>query len=233
MDKRTFLKKLGVMGAASFLPTLSLAQSNRPQEAFSLPKLPYAYEALEPHIDKMTMEIHHSKHHQTYVNKLNEAVANKNVESLENLLANVTEKDAAIRNNGGGHYNHSLFWQLLSPTPQAPTGNLLSLIEKQYGDVGKFKEAFQKAALGVFGSGWAWLVWHKETGLQICTTPNQDSPAMTTLYPQYKGHTILMGIDVWEHAYYLKYQNKRVEYLTAIWNVVNWQEVGQRLATAK
>ncbi|MFY7789127.1 MAG: Fe-Mn family superoxide dismutase, partial [Thermoflexibacteraceae bacterium] len=115
----------------------------------------------------------------------------------------------------------------------APTGNLLSLIEKQYGDVAKLKEAFQKAALGVFGSGWAWLIWHKETGLQICTTPNQDSPAMTTLYSQYKGHTILMGIDVWEHAYYLKYQNKRVEYLTAIWNVVNWQEVGQRLATAK
>jgi Fe-Mn family superoxide dismutase len=233
MNKRTFLKKLGVLGAASLLPSVHLAQSPTQKTPFTLPKLPYNYDALEPHIDKMTMEIHHSKHHQAYINKLNEAVADKNVDNLENLLTTLTEKDTAIRNNGGGHYNHSLFWQLLSPTPQTPMGTLLSLIEKQYGDVSKFKEAFQKAALGVFGSGWAWLIWHKTTGLQICTTPNQDSPAMTTLYPQYKGHTILLGIDVWEHAYYLKYQNKRVEYLTAIWNVVNWQEMGQRLANAK
>ncbi|WP_100331575.1 superoxide dismutase SodA [Bacillus xiapuensis] len=201
--------------------------------AFQLPELPYAYDALEPHIDKETMNIHHTKHHNTYVTKLNEALqghddlASKSVEEvIANLDAVPENIRTAVRNNGGGHANHSLFWQILSPNGGGePTGELADAINNKFGSLDKFKDAFAQAAAGRFGSGWAWLVVHNGD-LEITSTPNQDSPLMD-------GKTPVLGLDVWEHAYYLNYQNRRPEYIKAFWNVVNWDEVAKRFSAAK
>ncbi|MCK1977105.1 superoxide dismutase [Jeotgalicoccus huakuii] len=199
--------------------------------AFELPELPYAYDALEPTIDKETMEIHHSKHHNTYVTKLNDAVKGTDLESksIEEIVKNLNsvpeDIKTAVRNNGGGHYNHSLFWELLSPEQKELTGELKDAIESAFGSVDKFKEEFEAAAAGRFGSGWAWLVVNNGS-LEIATTPNQDNPLT-------EGKTPVFGVDVWEHAYYLKYQNKRPEYLSAIWNVVNWDKVNELYQAAK
>ena len=201
--------------------------------AYELPKLPYDYDALEPHIDKETMTIHHTKHHNTYVTNLNNALeghddlASKSVEELISDLDAVPESiRTAVRNNGGGHANHTLFWQILSPNGGGePTGSLLEAINNKFGSFEKFKEEFDAAAAGRFGSGWAWLVVNKGE-LEVTSTPNQDSPLM-------EGKTPILGIDVWEHAYYLKYQNRRPEYIKAFWNVVNWDEVQKRYDAAK
>lgn len=198
--------------------------------AFQLPPLPYPSDALEPYIDKMTMEIHHGKHHAAYVNNLNKALEqapdlqNKSVaDLLKNNLAAVPEAiKTAVRNNGGGHHNHSMFWLLLDPKKPngKPVGNLAKSIDSTFGGFDKFKEQFAAAAAGRFGSGWAWLVKNGPK-LEIASTANQDSPLMENKYP-------VLGLDVWEHAYYLKYQNRRPDYVTAWWNVVNWQEAENR-----
>ncbi|MCY7778330.1 superoxide dismutase SodA [Bacillus haynesii] len=201
--------------------------------AYKLPELPYAYDALEPHIDKETMNIHHTKHHNTYVTKLNEAVAGKQdleSKSVEELVANLDAVPenirAAVRNNGGGHANHSLFWTLLSPNGGgAPTGELAEAINSKFGSFDQFKEDFAAAAAGRFGSGWAWLVVNNGE-LEITSTPNQDSPLS-------EGKTPILGLDVWEHAYYLNYQNRRPDYIKAFWNVVNWDEVARLYSEAK
>jgi Fe-Mn family superoxide dismutase len=201
--------------------------------AFELPALPYAHNALEPNIDTQTMEIHHGKHHAAYVNNLNAAVAgtaNEN-KSLEDLMANISKLPAAIRNNGGGHYNHSLFWTVMSPSGGGePTGDLATAINSTFGSFAAFKEEFAKAAATRFGSGWAWLC--VENGkLKVCSTPNQDNPLMDVV-TDCNGMPIL-GLDVWEHAYYLNYQNRRPDYISAFWNVVNWDEVARRYAAAR
>jgi Fe-Mn family superoxide dismutase len=195
--------------------------------AFTLPALPYAPAALEPSIDAMTMQIHHDKHHQAYVDNLNKAVAgtpNEN-KSLDELVSIAGTLSPAIRNNGGGHWNHSFFWQILAPNAGGkPTGKLAESIDADFGSFDAFKEKFVLAATGRFGSGWAWLV-EQDGKLLISSTPNQDNPLMDVA--EVKG-TPILGVDVWEHAYYLKYQNRRAEYLAAFWNVVNWQEVNKR-----
>ncbi|TGE10545.1 superoxide dismutase [Hymenobacter fodinae] len=202
---------------------------------FSLPALPYAFNALEPHIDAKTMEIHHDAHHKTYVSKLNEAVAGKPEEklSLAQLLASASKQPDAIRNNAGGHWNHSFFWLLLAPKGGGqPTGALAAAINKDFGSYEKFQEEFTKAATGRFGSGWAWLIHDKQAGkLAITSTPNQDNPLMDL--PGIQRGTPLLGLDVWEHAYYLKYQNKRPDYVKAFWNVINWAEVNRRFDEAR
>jgi Fe-Mn family superoxide dismutase len=193
---------------------------------FTLPKLKYEYNALEPHIDAKTMEIHHTKHHATYIAKLNEAISGTEFEgkTLEEILASES-LPPAVRNNAGGHWNHSFFWEILSPSEDsAPTGKLATEIDKEFGSFEKFKEEFEKAALGRFGSGWAWLVKTPE-GLKIYSTPNQDNPLMAT--SEIKGEPVL-GLDVWEHAYYLNYQNRRADYIKAFWNIVDWGEVSRR-----
>jgi len=199
--------------------------------AYEVPDLPYAYDALEPHIDEATMRVHHDKHHQAYVDKANAALegtewADKDVEEvLKNLSSLPDDKQGPVRNNAGGHYNHSLFWQMLSPDGGGePGGEVGSAISDAFGSFESFKDQFKEAGIGQFGSGWAWLV-HDGSGLAIAKTPNQDSPISD-------GKTPLLGCDVWEHAYYLKYQNKRPEYIDAFWNVVNWDYVGQRLGQA-
>ena len=200
--------------------------------AFELPKLPYAYDALEPHIDARTMEIHHTKHHGTYVSKLNGALEGKPEAnaSLEDVMKNVSKLGTAVRNNGGGHYNHSLFWTILSADGGGkPSGGLASAIDAAFGSFDKFKEEFENAAATRFGSGWAWLIV-ADGGLKVTSTPNQDNPVMDVA--EVKG-TPILGLDVWEHAYYLKYQNKRPEYISAFWNVVNWDAVAERYAAAK
>jgi len=200
--------------------------------AYELPKLPYAYNALEPHIDARTMEIHHTKHHQTYITNVNNAIAGtefekKSVEDLIKDLSAVPENiRTVVRNNGGGHANHTLFWTIMAPGAGGkPSGDVASAIDSTFGGFDTFKEQFAKAAATRFGSGWAWL---SVSGgkLQIESTPNQDSPLM-------EGRTPILGLDVWEHAYYLNYQNRRPDYVTAFWNVVNWNEVNARLAKAK
>jgi Fe-Mn family superoxide dismutase len=196
--------------------------------AFTLPALPYANDALEPHIDARTMEIHHTKHHQAYVNNLNAAIekapelASKSLDDLMRGINSVPEAvRPAVRNNGGGHWNHSLFWQLMGPGKGGePTGKLADAIKSAFGDFSKFKEQFAAAGVGRFGSGWAWFV-NDGGKLSITSTPNQDNPLM-------EGKTAILGLDVWEHAYYLKYQNKRPDYITAWWNVVNWDAVAER-----
>jgi superoxide dismutase, Fe-Mn family len=197
--------------------------------AFSVPPLPYDYAALEPHIDEQTMRIHHDKHHAAYVTNLNAAIegqaglAGKSVEDLIGNLAAVPEAvRGAVRNNGGGHYNHTLFWELMAPGgARAPEGALAKAIDAAFGGVKAFQEQFQKAGLGRFGSGWVWLVQDAGGKLAIESTPNQDTPLM-------EGRHALLGCDVWEHAYYLKYQNRRADYLGAWWNLVNWTVVGKR-----
>ena len=193
---------------------------------YKLPDLEYVYDALEPHIDKETMEIHHTKHHQAYINNLNAALEKYDdlrKKELEELLSSLDELPQeiywSVRNNGGGHYNHCLFWKLLSPYGGGePRGELLEAINKSFGGFESFKEAFNKAAATRFGSGWAWLILNKDNMLEIVSTSNQDNPLM-------EGNKILLALDVWEHAYYLKYQNKRPDYIQAWWNVVNWDYV--------
>jgi len=198
---------------------------------YELPPLPYAADALEPTIDARTMEIHHGKHHQAYVDNLNKAVegtewADRPLEQLLALLDEVPEdKRTAVRNNGGGHANHSLFWQIMKPGGGAPEGELEAAIADTFGSVDDLKAAINDGGVKRFGSGWTWLVWDG-TGLAVSSTPNQDSPLMTD-------HVPLLGIDVWEHAYYLQYQNRRPDYLAAWWDVVNWAEVGSRFAAAR
>lgn len=195
--------------------------------AFELPDLPYAFDALEPHIDARTMEIHHDKHHAGYTNNLNNAIAGTELEgkSIENILANVSG-NGAVRNNGGGYYNHNLFWTVMSPNGGgAPDGELASAINTRFGSLDAFKDEFSKAAATRFGSGWAWLIVDGSGQLAVTSTPNQDNPLMDVA--EVKGKPIL-GLDVWEHAYYLNYQNKRPDYIKAFWSVVNWDEVAAR-----
>lgn len=194
--------------------------------AFTLPSLPYAHEALEPHIDKETMQIHHGKHHQAYVDNLNKAIAGTKHENknLEELIRNAGSISPAVRNNGGGHWNHTFFWEILAPnTGGEPDGELADAIKQTFGSFDDFKEKFNAAGTTRFGSGWAWLIV-KDGKLEVTSTPNQDNPLMDVA--ETKG-TPILGVDVWEHAYYLKYQNKRPEYLKAFWNVVNWKKVSE------
>lgn len=200
--------------------------------AFELPSLPYALNALEPHIDARTMEIHHGKHHNAYVTNLNAAIAGTDLEgkSLEELMK-VAGSNAAVRNNGGGHWNHSLFWQILSPTGGGlPTGEIAAAMDAKFGSFDAFKETFNKAGATRFGSGWAWLCVDTKKELCVCSSPNQDNPLMDV--SDCPG-TPILGLDVWEHAYYLHYQNRRPDYIAAFWNLVNWEEVSKRYAAAK
>jgi Fe-Mn family superoxide dismutase len=201
--------------------------------AFELPKLPYAYDALEPHIDARTMEIHHTKHHQAYTDNLNKAIAGTDMDgkSIEEILQNLDGENKAVRNNGGGYYNHNLFWTILSPNGGGqPSGELADAINSTFGSFDQFKEKFNAAAATRFGSGWAWLCV-KDGKLEICSTPNQDNTLMP--FSEGCGGTPILGLDVWEHAYYLHYQNRRPDYINAFWNVVNWEEVTRRYNEAK
>lgn len=196
--------------------------------SFELPDLDYAHDALEPHIDAKTMEIHHGKHHAGYTSKLNAAIEGTELEgkSIDYILANLDLSNSAVRNNGGGFYNHKLFWKVMSPDGGGePSGDLAEAINKSFGSYDGFKDAFSKAAATQFGSGWAWLTVHEGGGVEVCSTPNQDNPLMPNVGC---AGTPILGIDVWEHAYYLNYQNKRPEYIDAFFNVINWDEVSKR-----
>jgi Fe-Mn family superoxide dismutase len=238
MTRRQAIKTTALASAALATLPGAIAQTNSPAPAatpggpFTLPPLPYAYDALEPFIDAETMHLHHDKHHATYVANLNKAAAEIHelgLLDIEHLLSNlnsVPEKiRTAVRNQGGGHYNHSLFWQMMKKGGGEPTGELAKTIDASFGSFGAFKDNFSKAALGQFGSGWAWLVLDG-SALKIEDTANQDTPLSA-------GRPPLLGLDVWEHAYYLKYQNKRVDYIAAWWNVVNWDFVSERYAKLK
>ena len=200
--------------------------------AFELPPLPYGFDALEPHIDAQTMELHHDKHHAAYVSKLNAAVegtewADKGIdEVIKNLSKLPADKQGAVRNNGGGHINHTMFWEIMGPGGSAPEGDLADAVQSAFGGLDNLKESFNNAGATRFGSGWAWVVMTRDGKLEVTSTPNQDSPLLDDQFP-------IMGNDVWEHAYYLKYQNRRPEYLAAWWNVVNWAKVAERFAAAK
>jgi Fe-Mn family superoxide dismutase len=201
--------------------------------AFELPELGYAHDALEPHIDAKTMEIHHGKHHNGYTTKLNNAVEGTDLEgkSIEDILANLDMNNNAVRNNGGGFYNHSLFWTVLNPEDRGYlSGELKDAIEAEFGSKEAFIDAFSKAAATQFGSGWAWLCVHKGGKVEVCSTPNQDNPLMPGVTC---GGTPILGLDVWEHAYYLNYQNRRPDYIDAFFKVINWNEVEKRYAAAK
>ncbi len=223
-------------GLLLWLSSFSLAPVSAQNARFVLPQLRYAYNALEPYIDATTMEIHYTKHHQGYVDKLNKAVEEAGIPqsiSLEEILKNISKYNTTIRNNAGGHYNHTLYWDIMGPAPEGPmggkpSGKLAEAIHSTFGSFEKFKEEFKKAALGVFGSGWAWLIVQNGK-LKITTTPNQDNPLMDIV--QERGIPIL-GLDVWEHAYYLKYQYKRGDYIDAWWNVVNWNIVNKKYIEA-
>ncbi len=201
--------------------------------AFELPELGYAYDALEPNIDARTMEIHHSKHHNGYTTKLNGAIAGTDLEgkSIEDILTNLDMSNGAVRNNGGGFYNHSLFWTVMNPEDRGYlSGELKDAIEAEFGSKEAFIDAFSKAAATQFGSGWAWLCVHKGGKVEVCSTPNQDNPLMPGVTC---GGTPILGLDVWEHAYYLNYQNRRPDYIDAFFKVINWNEVERRYAEAK
>lgn len=201
--------------------------------AFELPKLKYAFDALEPHIDARTMEIHHDKHHAGYTSKLNAAIEGTDLEgkTIENILLNLDMDNKAVRNNGGGFYNHSLFWEVMNPEGKGRlSGNLKDAIDAAYGSMEEFKTKFSNAAATQFGSGWAWLCVHKGGKVEICSTPNQDNPLMPGIGC---GGAPILGLDVWEHAYYLNYQNRRPDYIDAFFNVINWNEVERRYAEAK
>jgi Fe-Mn family superoxide dismutase len=235
MNKRTFLKKSAMLTIggtlASALPggiTLAgspVALKKKAAEDFTLPELPYGYDALEPHIDAMTMELHYSKHHAGYTSKFNNAVTEYGMEgkTIQEIFSQVSQFAPAVRNNGGGYYNHKLFWESMSPKGGGkPRGSLLKAIEKYFGSYEMFREKFSTAAATRFGSGWAWLVLTRDGRLEVTSTQNQDNPLMDVV--DTRGLPIL-GIDVWEHAYYLKYQNRRSDYISAFWNVVNWDSV--------
>ena len=201
--------------------------------AFELPQLPYAYDALEPYIDARTMEIHHTKHHNAYITNVNAAIAGTDMEgkTIENILINLDMKNMPVRNNGGGFYNHNLFWTVMTPNGGGlPTGDLLAAIEAAFGTFEEFKASFSKAGATQFGSGWAWLCVHKGGKVEVCGTPNQDNPLMPGVGC---GGTPILAMDVWEHAYYLHYQNRRPDYIEAFFNVINWTEVARRYALEK
>lgn len=201
--------------------------------AFELPELPYAHDALEPHIDTQTMQIHHGKHHAGYTNNLNAAIAGTDLEgkSIEDILADVNNRSAGVRNNGGGYYNHGLFWNCMSPNGGGePSGELGAAINEAYGSFDAFKDAFSKAAATRFGSGWAWLCVHEGGKVEVCSSPNQDNPLMPGVGC---GGFPILGLDVWEHAYYLKYQNRRPDYISAFFNVINWDYVADLYASNK
>jgi len=231
---------LGLLGLFLFITACGDSSNNNNSQkintmAFTLPELPYAYDALEPHIDARTMEIHHTKHHNAYTTNLNGALEGTDMagKSIEEIMANVSAASMAVRNNGGGYYNHNLFWAILSPNGGGePTGALAADINATFGSFDAFKETFNKAAATRFGSGWAWLCVNKEGKLEVCSTPNQDNPLMDVETNGCAG-TPILGLDVWEHAYYLNYQNRRPDYIGAFWNVVNWEEVSRRYADAK
>ncbi|WP_375561857.1 superoxide dismutase [Bernardetia sp. OM2101] len=249
MDKRTFLKTAGLATIGIILNPLSACDSSTKsttetdtdstavttenglftlKSPFKLPALAYDFAALAPNIDKQTMEIHHGKHHQGYVNKLNKAIEGTNFanQNLLEILENVTESDTGVRNNGGGHYNHSLFWESLSPKNQVATGNIKAALEKDFGSYEAFQKEFTEEAKGVFGSGWAWLCKANDGKLFITSTPNQDNPLMKNLAEQ--TGTPILGLDVWEHAYYLNYQNKRGEYIDNFYKIINWEKIEER-----
>ncbi len=234
-NRRDFIKKSTLIGLSGLVSTLfgneklshleSLSKLSGSEILFYLPKLPYSYDALEPYIDKQTMEVHHSKHHQTYVDKLNKALENYNEDkSLNLLLKKASDSNTAIRNNAGGHFNHSLFWQLLSPNPNGeksiPLTKLSEAINNQFKSFDNFKKEFTEIALKTFGSGWCWLIL-QEGKLKITSTPNQDNPLMNMASENGKP---ILALDIWEHAYYLKYQNKRADYITNWWNIINWKK---------
>lgn len=201
--------------------------------AFELPALPYATDALEPHIDTLTMEIHHGKHHNAYVTNLNNAVAGTDGEgkSIDEIIANISKFPAAVRNNGGGHFNHSLFWSIMSPNGGGtPSGDLASAIDSTFGSFDTFKAEFSKAGATRFGSGWAWLCVDANGGLFVTSSPNQDNPVMDVAE---KSGTPILALDVWEHAYYLNYQNRRPDYISSFWNVIDWDAVAKRYSDAK
>ena len=201
--------------------------------SFELPALPYAYDALEPHIDARTMEIHHSKHHNGYTNNLNNAIAGTELEGqpILNLLSDMDMNNGALRNNGGGYFNHSLFWEVMSPDGGGePTGELAEAINLAYGSFQAFKDAFSKAAATRFGSGWAWLCVHEGGKVEVCSSANQDSPLMPGIGC---GGAPILGLDVWEHAYYLNYQNRRPDYINAFFSVINWEKVSENFAAVK
>ena len=230
MKRSEFLKQSVVLaGASVVLPSFSAPVA----DSFSLPALPYAFDALEPHIDRLTMEIHHDRHHNAYVTNLNAAVAGTELEgkSLEELFTSISTLSPAVRNNGGGHFNHDLFWNILSPNGGgAPVGTLAKAIDAKFGSFDAFKEEFKKAGLTRFGSGWAWLVAQKDGSVAVSSTPNQDNPLMDVA--DVKGFPVI-GLDVWEHAYYLKFQNKRPDYIDAFWSVVDWNKAEARYQAAQ
>jgi Fe-Mn family superoxide dismutase len=240
MHKREFIKLAGLAGVAALsnpMGTMAatpstasgrISSANSPKAPFEIPKLPYAYDALEPNIDKATMEIHHDKHHAAYVKNLNDGIKGTAYETLtlDEILAKVKPEDKAIRNNAGGHFNHSLFWTILSPEKTTPSDKLKTAISSTFTSWEKFQETFNAAAKGVFGSGWAWLIVTPGKKLSVISTPNQDNPLMTGIVKE-QG-TPILALDVWEHAYYLKYHNVRPDYITAFWNVINWKEVERR-----
>ena len=247
MKRRSFLKNVPLIAPASIAvigcksvgakkdseKSLSNNKNNQTIMAFELPALAYAPAALEPHVDAKTMEIHHDKHHAAYVSNLNNAItadANAQGKSLEELIANISKYPAAIRNNGGGHWNHSMFWQIMSPNAGgAPKGDIATAINSTFSSFENFKKEFTQAAMTRFGSGWAWLCVDSSKKLSVSSTPNQDNPLMDVA--EKKG-TPVLGIDVWEHAYYLHYQNRRADYIAAFFNVVNWDEVNRRFKAA-
>ncbi len=240
MKKRDFIKVSGTVVAGSLVsPLLSCStgkkdESQTEAESFTLPDLPYDYSALEPYIDARTMEIHHTKHHAGYVRKLNAALEDSLMAglSIEEMMKRMTIKDTAIRNNGGGHFNHTLFWSIMSGNGGGePQGELASAINAAFGSFDEFIQKFSSEAASVFGSGWAWLCLGGQNELFITSTPNQDNPMMEQLVKK-NGHPI-MGIDVWEHAYYLKYQNRRTEYISNFFNVINWEAVNDKYMAVK
>lgn len=233
MQSVAILSIAGTTKAGSITSLFETKTGSTPNMSkYELPQLPYKFDALEPHIDARTMEIHHGKHHAAYVANLNKAVEGTEMESvsLPDLMKNISKYPAAVRNNGGGHFNHSMFWNIMGPNKGGlPTGDLLSAITSEFGSFDTFKEKFAAAAATRFGSGWAWLTVSGGK-LAVSSTPNQDNPLMDVA--EVKG-TPILGIDVWEHAYYLHYQNRRPDYVTAFWNVINWDEVAKRLKEAK